>query len=605
MQIHDISVRNFRGIHRLEQLPCGRLNTLVGKNDAGKSSLIKALDAFFNKNFTAQDIFLGRETQAHTEVTLRFLPDLDLHPLALDQQGLLCLRKRFSFSETGRIQVEEFYTCHDINHPELGNCFGVKEADLNRYLGEVLGVKYTRSGREITNLSKIEEIEELSQKFGRSEKTYRAEDFLKNLEKSYPDFALPSFFSFDAEYNLDISHANFQRQFRHLSLASLEKNQNLAEHIEQEVSQDLSTEFDQITVFMQKNVPNLERIQPRITANWNNLVKFDLDLKFKEERYDVPITHKGTGFKRLLMVAYFEYLASKQTNKNQIFALEEPETYLHPSLQEDLLNSILSLAETSQFFLSTHSPIFAGATQKSNIVIVRKENSLSYYSNDEADVIRSVIDELGIQPDYNLLKTAKFIIFVEGKGDVHFIQSYAQTVMGRDLEADGIIVTIGGGSSLKNYADLDLFKKLSHGRGDQYAVLVDGDHDNTAKEKENEKIQAHCEADGAIYFKLSKKNIEHYCHPDCIQKIYLNSISQSSKAPHEQQLLRQYQSIAMVDGLGDFDVEAYLIENQLPNFKSSGKNIQVFQRMTQQEWQAMDQAGEIKDFLRQIYQRIA
>src|SRR5690606_5419375 len=106
-----------------------------------------------------------------------------------------------------------------------------------------------------------------------------------------------------------------------------------------------------------RNVPELEQIKPHVSCNWGNLVKFDLSLKFANDVYEIPISNKGTGFKRLLMVAYFEYLAQKVINKYQIFGIEEPETFLHPKLQQDLLDSIISLSEDSQFFLTTHSPV--------------------------------------------------------------------------------------------------------------------------------------------------------------------------------------------------------------------------------------------------------
>jgi len=605
MQIQDITIRNFRGIKSLERLPCGALNTIVGKNDSGKSCIIKALDSFFNKNFTKHDIFLGIGEGEYTEINLRFKPDFEIHPLALDKDGLINITKRFFFSTTGRLQIEEYYTCEDVNHENISNCFGVKEASLNDYLGKGLGVEYKKSGRTITNYSKVEQIQEATQEFGRIEKTHRAEEFLKNLDKQYEDFELPDFSIFDAEYNLDVGSSDFQKQFKYLITQSLDKNKELTENIEKEVTTDLTSEFDLITSFMQKNVPDIEKIQPRVNCNWNNLVKFDLDLKFKDEEFNIPITNKGTGFKRLLMVAYFEYLASKTTSKNQIFALEEPETYLHPSLQQDLLSSVLNISETSQFFLTTHSPIFAGATKDSNILIVRKNNSISNYFNyqSEDDIIKSVIEELGVQPDYNLLKSARFIIFAEGKGDVHFVNNFARTALNKNLEEDGIIVTIGGGSSLKNYADLDLFKKLSNGESDKYSVILDGDNGDEAKEKEKEKIRQHCETDGAIYLRLAKQDIENYCHIGRIRQCYIDEVYTREGAQSQNPIIEKYQTEEIIFDSEDLDVGQYLHDKGFLKFKDI-MNIKVFENMTKEEWEEMDNANELKDFIEAIYERI-
>ncbi|MCK6606248.1 MAG: hypothetical protein L6Q59_15230, partial [Ignavibacteriaceae bacterium] len=86
----------------------------------------------------------------------------------------------------------------------------------------------------------------------------------------------------------------------------------------------------------------------------------------------------------------------------------------------------------SQFFLTTHSPIFAGATSGKNSILVTKDgNGVSNYDRDDENIINSIIQELGIKPDYNLLKDVKFLIFVEGIGDICFLESYSKTVLNR------------------------------------------------------------------------------------------------------------------------------------------------------------------------------
>lgn len=59
MKIFDISIKNFRGIKSLNKLKVGDINSFVGKNDSGKSNILKALDIFFNEKFTINDIFKG------------------------------------------------------------------------------------------------------------------------------------------------------------------------------------------------------------------------------------------------------------------------------------------------------------------------------------------------------------------------------------------------------------------------------------------------------------------------------------------------------------------------------------------------------------------
>lgn len=59
MKIFDITIKNFRGVSELQNLKVGHINSFVGKNDAGKSNILKALDTFFNERFDSNDVYKG------------------------------------------------------------------------------------------------------------------------------------------------------------------------------------------------------------------------------------------------------------------------------------------------------------------------------------------------------------------------------------------------------------------------------------------------------------------------------------------------------------------------------------------------------------------
>ena len=337
MTIKDISIRNFRGIESLDKLPCGKINSYTGKNDSGKSSILKALDAFFNKKITPLDIFQGMSEDDQVEINIRFKLDDDINDLALDSDGYLSITKTFSLNAKGKFVNNEFYTCYDFQHDTIRNCWALKESDLNGFLDE-LDVDYSKSGRGHTNLSKIENICYKLSGVSRSKSTYEVGELFKNIGKYYPAFETPEFHLFDAEVDLNEGTTDFQNQFKPIALDSIKKNKALTDQLEIAVKSDLEVEFAEITKLMQKNVPELEEIKTDIVCNWKSLAKFALSLKFTGDAFDIPLSHKGTGFKRLLMVAYFEYLAGKSDKKYQYYGIEEPETYLHPQLQSESFN---------------------------------------------------------------------------------------------------------------------------------------------------------------------------------------------------------------------------------------------------------------------------
>ncbi|OUS14633.1 hypothetical protein A9Q93_07640 [Nonlabens dokdonensis] len=567
MKIFDITIKNFRGISELEKLKVGEINSFVGKNDAGKSNILKALNTFFNEKFDTNDIFKGIQEGCKTEIALRFEPSEEVNSLALDSDGKIHLKKTFEFNSKGRVVKTVTYICNDLNSPDYSNCWGIKESEINAYCSS-LGIDYSRSGRGVTNLSKIELINDNTTDLGRVEKEHEASDFLKNIKKQYDFVELPVYSLFDAEQDLNIGSTTFQNQFKPIATDSLNNSANLKNQIETNLKTDLETEFSTITTLMQKNVPDLERINTSPVCNWGNLVKFDLSLKFRSDNFDIPISNKGTGFKRLLMVAYFEYLAQKNTKKYQIFGIEEPETFLHPELQQDLLTSIIELSDNSQFFITTHSPVFAGSTRDSNIVVVKKENEVSNYYNfeNEHEILDIVIKELGIKPNYNLLNdNYRKAVFVEGSGDVKFWEIAFEKING-SLPEDLLFIPCGG-DQVDFFVNASLCQKINR----RFVVILDSDkgavdYENKLANKASliEKV----ENLGGEVLILHKREIENYYSRDAIQRILGNTF----QLPAEFQI-EDYSDIKE-------EIKTHIVG---VNFKAKN-NLNVFNEMTRDEW---------------------
>lgn len=591
MKIFDITIKNFRGIAELQRLKVGEINSFVGKNDSGKSNILKALNTFFNDKFDTNDVFKGIPDGEKTEIILRFTPNEEINSLALDSDNKIQLKKTFEFNTSGKVVKSLSYICNDLNSADYSNCWGIKESEINTYCS-ALELDYSRSGRGVTNLSKIELINDNTIDLGRTEKEHEASDFLKNIKKQYSFIELPVYSLFDAEQDLNVSSASFQSQFKPIATESLNKNANLKTQIESNVQTDLETEFSSITTLMQKNVPELERINTSPVCNWGNLVKFDLSLKFSSDNYDIPISNKGTGFKRLLMVAYFEYLAQKTTKQHQIFGIEEPETFLHPELQQDLLSSIIELSDDSQFFLTTHSPVFAGSTRDSNIVVVKKENELSTYYNyeNEDEILDVVIKELGIKPNYNLLNdNYRKAIFVEGSGDVKFWKIAFEKING-ELPEDILFVPCGG-DQVDFFVNAHLCRKINR----RFIVVLDSDRgavDYEAKLANKAQLIAKVEELGGEVLILRKREIENYYSRDAIQRI----LGDAYVLPEEFQIT-EYSDIKE-------EIKTHILEPSSVNFKAKN-NFEVFEEMTQAEWIASSVVVEGTNDLQLIIDKVS
>ena len=97
MKIHSITIENFRGYKNPMTIAFNDITVIVGKNDIGKSTILEALDLFFNDGkgaikFDKKDLCVsGTDANYSISVTFTDLPGnvvvdpsciVDLHPHA-------------------------------------------------------------------------------------------------------------------------------------------------------------------------------------------------------------------------------------------------------------------------------------------------------------------------------------------------------------------------------------------------------------------------------------------------------------------------------------------------------------------------------------------
>lgn len=76
----------------------------------------------------------------------------------------------------------------------------------------------------------------------------------------------------------------------------------------------------------------------------------------KDNHQQIPLSNLGSGYEMIFALLYSFYLA-KQSNKQLIAFIDEPELHLHPRLQEKFVKFLLEISKDSQLFLTSHSPL--------------------------------------------------------------------------------------------------------------------------------------------------------------------------------------------------------------------------------------------------------
>lgn len=152
MKLLAVTLKNFRGYEQEQWISFGDLTTVVGRNDAGKSTILEALDIFFggavvkadntDKNVVTEDNYFEiscKFSDLPSELVLdaQAKTSLDAEHL-LDADGHLHIRRRWVC--TGAKPKEEIYAvCQHPKNEGLNELITLNNAGLKKLAKENFG----------------------------------------------------------------------------------------------------------------------------------------------------------------------------------------------------------------------------------------------------------------------------------------------------------------------------------------------------------------------------------------------------------------------------------------------------------------------------------
>ena len=491
MKLVAITIENFQGIVDPATVTVNDFNVLIGRNDVGKSTVLKALDYFLNGSTpTFESSNIGTDSP-HISVELRFDPQneeivideavpttFEVEEL-INSEGLLCVKRVWDTSKS-RVKVDTYILRKNYDEEDF---IGLTERQLIALCrGKNIETRKA-NGDDFNNVEKRDKLKQFyqEQEIGfkyEYEKlptsgTSRFKIVHDELKK-----VLPRFEFFRADTSLSETDTAIQNYFRQLATDALaEFGMSDAENA---VTEKLNGALAGISGKINDAVPQDEAVRPITTFDWSKVVR--TVFATGDDDKGVALHLRGDGFRRITMMSYFEYLADqRQTDtKKVIFGFEEPETFLHPAAQEKLFEKLASLSENGyQVLISSHSAIIVSNTNKTDLIHVTKEDGETQLHSNVGDTL-AVANDLGITMDnqfVHLFDSARVLFLVEGIDDANAFHFIANTykvnneITDTFEDLDIVIVPIGGCGSIKHWVALDLLTRLSK----PYYILLDSD----------------------------------------------------------------------------------------------------------------------------------
>lgn len=611
MKLAAVILENFRGYSQSTRIEIDDLTALIGKNDAGKSTILEALEIFFNDGKPERgDVCVhGSETMIRIGCAFKKLPS----EIVLDAAAHTSLAAEYLLNEKGELEIVKewdssaktpkesvFASALHPTNADATDLLALKNAELKARVKKLL---IDESTVNLTINGKMRQaIRGACQPlaFERKLLPLDKEDAKKVWDQIKPQ--LPMYALFRSDRSSQDGDEEVQSPLKFAITQALK-----------EMADDLKKIEDAVKL-------RAEDVASRTLAKLNEMdscLANELKPFFKADpKWDVfkfglmgdngiSINKRGSGVRRLILLNFFRAEAERrQAEKGAlsvIYAIEEPETSQHPDNQRLLVQALKELAanENTQVMVTSHTPGLAGLLPSDNLRCVRKQADgtvkVSHCNDDDLTVIAN---ELGVLPDGRV----KALVFVEGANDIEFFERVSAMLKQNsadvvDFTSDNRVALVPlGGGSLKHWVAKHYLKKLNLPEVHIY------DRDDTTPLR----YQKECDAvnnrnDGSWAVITTKREIENYLHPDAIKDGMAINVSFSdvcdvplivAKAIHE----NSDSTKVWADILAD--------DKELSDKTSRAKkrlNRDAAAKMTYARFQQSDPTGEISGWLKRIH----
>ncbi|MPL77514.1 DNA replication and repair protein RecF [bioreactor metagenome] len=551
MYIRAIKLINFRSYKDITVHFDSNLNVIIGKNDIGKSTILEALDIFFGQEKIKIDINDKNVYQgSDISISCCFEIDKDKEYL-IDSDVKTKLNDEYLLNEDGFLEIKKIWDCskdkltatslktHIVcKYPETYASKplpAMKIEELKKVLEDkdiALSLAEKLNNNEIENLKEGLEIGPYSEGEDKVipikiDKRKRAEirkaiysvsnttnkvvidmpidkEDGKNIWESI-SVDLPMFFLFQSDRANKDSDKEVQDPLKIITKRAIDSVQDKLEEVKKKI-------IESAELIGKETIDKLEEMNPELAKtlkpdvsnkSWDTLFSFSF---IGDD--NIPMNKRGSGVRRLILLNYFRAEAERQntSNRNVIYAIEEPETSQHPNHQKLLIDALTEIAQkdNNQVIITTHSPEIAKQTKKDNLILIDKVDGENTIIQDD-NKLKVIADTLGITS-----YLGKLVICVEGENDRNFLINLNQGISDFkeiiDLKKENIKIIPMGGSALKNWID----RHYLEGSNVIEFHLYDSDADDKYKNAIEKVNQRQDSSKGVL---TKKREMENYIHP--------------------------------------------------------------------------------------------
>jgi len=505
MKITHVTIHNFRSISHCD-LQCRDMLVLLGQNNHGKSNVISALDFALNSSvkLDKEDLFAFRESGDNSiwvEVTFDRLTDQEntTWKKYVQDNGTFCFRKtaryyvdenKIDVAYNGYISEPEEEWLKADNASNYTSRDKVSETPLKDYISKSTG-RITKA-----------DIENAQDQY---KENHHAElVFHRVLEqgpllgqKNVAAGVLPEFFLVPAVRDLsDESKVKNTALFGKLLTFAVKEMTSADPRF-----RDIQEQLGELIGILNAGPDNEDRPQQLTELeyaikqelselNWNVSVSVevtppDISKIFElgtdihlDDGHQTLAQRKGHGLQRAMILGLMKSWArampravevggttARKASESIVFAIEEPELFLHPHAQRSLNKALRNLSSSgnSQVLVSSHSTHFVDLNHYRDITLIRKDSARQgtkvvqctkdlFQGEDDTDCKRRFHMAAWVNPDRGEMLFARRVAFVEGETEKLVFPYLAEKM---DCYSEDVsIIDCGSKNNILLYVDI-------------------------------------------------------------------------------------------------------------------------------------------------------
>jgi len=415
MKIKKIEIKNFRSLKNVIIYPKDIL-ALVGRNNSGKSNVIKALELFFDGSvrLVNSECYYNHDPRNPIEIlvtfnqlsdweTDKFGPWMDGNKLVVGREIICKNENSYEMNHLAitRVPEPEWLQENVVSRDKISEWWPKRdELKINEFdFGLELGTSKPGVGKW------KEAINTFLDKHG--DRIPKTKVKLAN-PRGYPNVlkgSLPAFIYVPSIRDISEEAKVLKTNpFGQLVNSVIEK-------ISEEQKTIISGKLKEIETLLNRSengerIYEIKRIESRLNKLMSELMECDIEIEmampqlkevfggakiYADDGLRTTIEMKGHGLQRSMIFtilrAYAELSHSKKagekaSERSTIFAIEEPELYLHPQSQRTLMNVFREIASgKDQVIYATQSSLFVDISYFDQICLMRREKKNDKYES--------------------------------------------------------------------------------------------------------------------------------------------------------------------------------------------------------------------------------